>query len=379
MALPGIKIALVSTGLSHVNRGYETFILDLYEALKDVATVSLFKGSGWSAPPDVYQIPCLRRDHPWAVRLASQEHQRYRYEQISMAFSGWMQKHWQQYAIIHFCDPAFGGSLLKLRKLFGYDYKLLFANCGPSEPEDYRRFDHIQEFTPMFFDKARTTMRKSRLSLIPMGVWPQRFRLDADKHLLRDEWGIPRDKFAILSVASLDEPYKRLPFLIETVAAMNDERLFLVLAGQNQDTDCARETLALAEAKLPGRHHHLTAPYLRIPELYNACDLFIMPSLLEGFGKVYLEAMASGIPMLCHEVDNTRWIVPSEESRVDMEDQTALIRAIGLMRDESGLKQSDYALKMADWNSRQTEARFHWTALRDDYLSMYEQMLVLPE
>lgn len=33
-------------------------------------------------------------------------------------------------------------------------------------------------------------------------------------------------------------------------------------------------------------------------DLYSQCDLFVMPSLVEGFGQVYLEALAQGCPVL---------------------------------------------------------------------------------
>jgi glycosyltransferase involved in cell wall biosynthesis len=39
-------------------------------------------------------------------------------------------------------------------------------------------------------------------------------------------------------------------------------------------------------------------PPSRLNELYAASSLFVMPSLVEGFGQVYLEALAQGCPVL---------------------------------------------------------------------------------
>ncbi len=36
-----------------------------------------------------------------------------------------------------------------------------------------------------------------------------------------------------------------------------------------------------------------------MPALYSACDLFVFPSLHEGFGLTPLEAMACGAPVAC--------------------------------------------------------------------------------
>lgn len=373
-----LRVALVATGLSHVQRGYESFIQDLYEAMKDVADVTLFKGSGWSAPPDSYTVPCLQRNGAWAKRLSDNEDQRYRYEQISMALSGWMEKHWQRYSIIHFCDPAFGNVLRRLKKTFRYDYELLFANCGPFKPEHYKEFDHIQEFTPRYLNEAKGVIRKTRLHLNPMGIWSERFHPDADKAKLREEFNIPQDKFVILCVASLDEPFKRVKFLIETVAGLNDPDIHLLLVGQNQNTPFARETLALAKSKLEGRFQHTTVPYMRVAEIYNASDLFILPSLQEGFGKVYLEAMASRVPLLAHDYDNTQWIIKAPESLVNMEDPAALQQAIRRMKNPDGAGLSELARNIADSNAEWVNDRFHWNTLRYEYLQMYERILLLP-
>lgn len=372
-----IRVALVSTGLSHIQRGYEAFIQDLYDTLKDVGSVTLFKGSGWSAPPNIYTVPTLTRNSPWAKRLApDDENRRYRYEQISNGLGGWLYGYWKNYDIIHFCDPTLGNVLLRLRKAFGYEYKLLFANCGPAEPHDYKQFDYIQEFTPSYLEKARQEIRKTRLSMIPMGIWSERFGAVDNKQAVRAQYGLPADKFIVLCVASLDEPYKRQDLLIDAVAELGED-VFLLLVGQNQETDHARSVLDRARERLPGRFRHHTVPYASIPEIYQASDMFVLPSLQEGFGKVYLEAMAARLPLLCHDSANTRWIVKDPRSHIQMEQPGALAAGIRAMRAEGG-GLSPLALEMTETNYQWVKQNFHWYQLRGEYIRMYEQIMVLP-
>ena len=40
-------------------------------------------------------------------------------------------------------------------------------------------------------------------------------------------------------------------------------------------------------------------PFTSLPELYSGADLVVVPSMYEGFGTGILEAMASGVPVVC--------------------------------------------------------------------------------
>src|SRR5574341_933695 len=46
-----------------------------------------------------------------------------------------------------------------------------------------------------------------------------------------------------------------------------------------------------------------TVPENSMPELYRAADVFVFPSIKEGWGLVVLEAMASGIPVIASGIE----------------------------------------------------------------------------
>jgi glycosyltransferase involved in cell wall biosynthesis len=41
-----------------------------------------------------------------------------------------------------------------------------------------------------------------------------------------------------------------------------------------------------------------TLPHEKVPELLHSADLFVRPSIAEGFGMSFIEAMASGVPVI---------------------------------------------------------------------------------
>ena len=71
-------------------------------------------------------------------------------------------------------------------------------------------------------------------------------------------------------------------------------------------------------------HHHL-------PVLYSLADLFVYPSLYEGFGLPCLEAMACGCPVVSSACTSLPEVVGDAGMLVDPEDLDALVDAVSTM------------------------------------------------
>src|SRR4029079_2773614 len=66
---------------------------------------------------------------------------------------------------------------------------------------------------------------------------------------------------------------------------------------------------------LPGLTYHGAVAFERLPALYRACDVFVAPSTgQESFGIVLLEAMASGKPVVCSDIEGYRQVATTEGS-----------------------------------------------------------------
>lgn len=116
----------------------------------------------------------------------------------------------------------------------------------------------------------------------------------------RVKWGLG-DQRVLLTVGRLDkrEQYKGQDRVIAALPLLlkEDPNLLYLVAGEGDDRPrleaLARQAGVSEQVRFLG-----AAAYADLPDLYRAADLFVLPSTGEGFGIVFLEAMACGLPAL---------------------------------------------------------------------------------
>ena len=81
---------------------------------------------------------------------------------------------------------------------------------------------------------------------------------------------------------------------------------FLVIAG---DGPLRGQVDRLAADLLPGRFLRKTFSHELMPMLYRSSNVLLHMATQEPFGNVYIEALASGTPIVAHDDENTRWIL----------------------------------------------------------------------
>lgn len=99
-----------------------------------------------------------------------------------------------------------------------------------------------------------------------------------------------------------------------------------------------------------------------LDRLYESADLFLMPSLYEGYGMVLAEAMARGLPIICTTGGAASETVPDEAAlKVPPGDVTALSRALA---DAMADKKLRARLADASWDAGRTLPTWQETARR---------------
>lgn len=142
-------------------------------------------------------------------------------------------------------------------------------------------------------------VKADTVDVIPWGVGPEFKPLDRSAcQSVRDQLKLP--EHYVLFVGNL-EPKKNLPMLIRGFFAAKLHRKLphkLVLAGQRGWSMDGLEKLIRELNAQDFVYFTDYVPQPALPALYALADLFVMPSLIEGFGMPVLEAMACGCPVL---------------------------------------------------------------------------------
>ena len=176
-----------------------------------------------------------------------------------------------------------------------------------------------------------------KICIIPSGVpVPRSLPSRADA---RARLNLPPDAFVISSLARLT-PHKSIGDLVEAAARVPDpdRRLRVVVAGDGPERARLED---LAAAPLGPRATFLgRLPDETIPDVYAASDLFCLPSKLEGFGLVYVEAAYRGVPSIGTNVGGVPDVIVDGETGllVPVGDVAALAAAIARLRDDGALR-----------------------------------------
>lgn len=218
-----------------------------------------------------------------------------------------------------------------------------------SNDAEYRFFgcEGLVCTNPDFYERNKD---RWHCHIIPNGVDCDRFRPSAPQ---REQFRLPADRTVILMVSALS-PSKRVDVGIEAVSKI--PQAHLVVAG---DGPLRHSIDELAARLLPGRFTRLLLTPEQMPALYQSVDVFLHLSREESFGNVYVEAMASGLPIVAHDSPRLRWIVGERENLVDTSDPADVARAIELACRTSSPSERLFRVDSAK--------RFSWSQIGERY------------
>jgi len=136
---------------------------------------------------------------------------------------------------------------------------------------------------------------KDKIISIPNGIGLKPFDIKESKEELRKKLNLP-DGILALNIGRLT-PSKNQKFLIKLAKEIDNPNFYILIVGDGEEYDNLKNLIEFENlqniVKLLG---FISSD--KIPYYLKASDIFLFPSLKEGFGIVVLEAMTSGLPIV---------------------------------------------------------------------------------
>ena len=113
--------------------------------------------------------------------------------------------------------------------------------------------------------------------------------------------------------------------LIESVKALHDPKIKLLVVGDSKIGSKEFEDELKNSAKALGDNCIFTGFRKDLVELMNACDVIVCPSKKEPFGRVILEGLACGKPVIASKACGAKELVQNENTCLFIEPNTKAI------------------------------------------------------
>lgn len=137
-------------------------------------------------------------------------------------------------------------------------------------------------------------------TIIKNGIYIERYSFNPEKRTqMRDALGIPEPAFVVGNVGRFSYE-KNHPCMMNVFAAVakKDPQARLLLVGDGQDMEKIRQ---MTEEKGLAEKVIFTGAVSNVQDYLQAMDLFIFPSLFEGFGIAAIEAITNGLPVVASD------------------------------------------------------------------------------
>ena len=193
-----------------------------------------------------------------------------------------------------------------------------------------------------------------------------------DKKYLRKKYGYPPDCKIIITTSRLT-PKNGVDILLKAIARIETNNKILVLILGDGPQKPILEQM-IRKLRLGNKVILLGyIPHHQLPEYLNLADIFCRPSLDEGFGISFIEAMACKLPVIgtniCGIVDiiedgkNGLLATPGSVS--------SLVEKLDLLLTDDTLRE-----KLAEEGYKTVQKRFTWDTILKKMEKTYENLIV---
>lgn len=333
-----LKIAFINAYQGKVNRGAETFVSEVSDRLRERCKVEVLGGSMRSRKrwPFVWRFfidPNGLSILVFTIRKLPQIWSQ-KYDLIVPLNGGW------QAVLVRIVTKLYGAKMVIVGQSgIGWDDRVNLM----SFPDQFVAISRKE------MAWAKKAIKAVPVTYIPNGVDLNKFKKSGKKLKLNLRGKI------VLVVGALTKS-KRIGLVIDAVSRLPNVNLLLV-----GDGEMKKDLITLGKSLLGERFEAMSVPHKSTPAVYRSADLFVLvPKSSESFGIVYVEAMATGLPVVATDDEQRREIVGKAGVLVDGVSSVSVGNAISTALNKN----------WGDAPRRQAE-KFDWDKIAEQYFRLF--------
>jgi len=351
------KIAILSCYTGVVDRGVETFVLEI--------------GRRLSADFDI-TVYCFDMPHYGKLRVRKINHGIAK-PKSSKGFFGKFYLDLQSLKVLIFTlsalpsltrgkydliIPVNGGWQIAIIRLFTrlFGKKMLITgHAGIGSDDAWNLLWQPDIFVALTYAQAQWAKRLTgdiKVVQIPNGVDLHKF----NPKILPAKISLPKP---IVICASALVPYKRVDLTIRAIAMAKNLSLLVIGDGELKGA-----VDSLGKRLLGKKYLRLVVPYNQMPSYYKSAKLFTLASETEAFGIAYVEAMACNLPVVTTKDKSRQEIVGDAGILVNTKNLNRYSKALSFVA-RSNFKNKPYAQAL----------KFSWNKVGTSYKTTIDQLL----
>ena len=221
------------------------------------------------------------------------------------------------------------------------------------------------------YARAKKRMHAKRVEYVPgVGIDTRRFReRSTDRAAKRRELGFRDEDFLLLTVAEMTKNKNHITHL-RALALLKDlpefENMHYLIVGRGEEWASLEQS-----AKELGieSHVHFLGYRTDAPDMYRCSDLFLFMPFREGLSVALMEAMGSGMPIICTEIRGNTDLVDNGQSGMFAENNPEAVADAILQLYRDPQKRTAYGSAAAE-KVRLFDSENVHAQVKDIYLSL---------
>jgi D-inositol-3-phosphate glycosyltransferase len=294
-----------------------------------------------------------------------------------------------QYDVLHSHYWLSGAAALQLAHLWAIPHITMFHTlahlkklANPDEPESFirlemeRRLIQQADYIIASTNEERIQIMRhcgatsGQIRVIPCGIDLKLFK-PQDQQQARIKLGLGRHEQVLLFVGRLD-PFKGPDLLLRSAAMMQEKTQIVIVGGKSPNDNDIQQLKELAvQLKLNKRVHFIDVqPQYKLPVIYSAADVTVVPSYHESFGLVAVESLACSTPVVATRAGGLTTVVQNNKTGF------LVPRCPGFFAERlDSLLQNPTLLKEMSKAARPSVLQFSWKNVANMIQNMYEEVI----